>query len=140
MYFWTKNGIRMEIKDLITFSDSDLLVHQTLKQWVIRDSKIMPYHCSVLSLASKFWNLEFRHIPRTQNIFADALATLSSMIQHPDELVIEPIQIQFHDKPAYCLAVGETSDDRPWYSDIKEFIKTGSYPLNADSPAKNFLR
>ena len=62
------------------------------------------------------------------------------MIRHPDELVIEPIQIQFHDKPAHCLAVGETSDDRPWYSDIKEFIKTGSYPPNVNSPARSFLR
>ncbi|XP_027109345.2 uncharacterized protein [Coffea arabica] len=38
-------------------------------------------------------SLDFRDIPRTRNVFADALATLSSMIRYPDELVIEPIQI-----------------------------------------------
>nr|XP_027122157.1 uncharacterized protein LOC113739111 [Coffea arabica] len=92
--FGLKMALDMEIKDLIAFSDSDLLAHQTLKQWVTRDSKIMLYHCNLLSLASKFRNLELRHIPRTRNAFVDALATLSSMIQHPDELVIEPIQIQ----------------------------------------------
>ncbi|XP_027155483.1 uncharacterized protein LOC113755775 [Coffea eugenioides] len=46
-------ALEMEIKELLAFSDSDLLVHQTLKQWVIRDSKIMLYHCNLLSLAKE---------------------------------------------------------------------------------------
>ncbi|XP_071933888.1 uncharacterized protein [Coffea arabica] len=129
----------MEIKNLIVFSNSDLLVHQMLKQWVTRDSKIMLYHCSLLSLANKFRSLEYRHISHTCNVFADALATLSSMIRHPDELVIEPIQIQFQDKLAHCLAVGETSNNHPWYSAIKKFIKIESYPPGVDSTAKSFL-
>ncbi|XP_027169433.1 uncharacterized protein LOC113769160 [Coffea eugenioides] len=138
--FGLKMALDMEIKDLIAFSDSDLLVHQTLKQWVTRDSKIMLYHCNLLSLASKFRNLELRHIPRTRNAFADALATLSSMIQHPDELVIEPIQIQLQNRPAHCLVTERVTGGRSWYKDIKEFMKTGSYPPDTDSVAKNFLR
>nr|XP_027124338.1 uncharacterized protein LOC113741048 [Coffea arabica] len=138
--FGLKMALDMEIKDLIAFSDSDLLVHQTLKQWVTRDSKIMLYHCNLLSLASKFRNLELRHIPRTRNAFADALATLSSMIQHPDELVIEPIQIQLQNRPAHCLVTERVTDGRSWYKDIKEFMKTGSYPPDTDSVAKIFLR
>ncbi|XP_027184140.1 uncharacterized protein LOC113782446 [Coffea eugenioides] len=133
-------ALEIEIKDLIVFSDSDLLVHQTLKEWITRDSKILPYHCSLLDLANKFRSSEFRHIPRARNIFADALATLSLMIQHPDELVIEPIQIQLREKPAHCLVVKKSSDGRPWYSDIKEFLKTRSYPPGADTTAKSFLR
>ncbi|XP_071912344.1 uncharacterized protein [Coffea arabica] len=89
--FGLKMTLNMEIQDLIAFSDSDLFVHQTLKQCVTRDSKIMLYHCTLLNLASKFRSLELRHISHTRNVFADALSTLSSMIQHPDELVIEPI-------------------------------------------------
>ena len=138
--FGLKMALDMDIRDLLVFSDSDLLVHQTLKQWVTRDSKIMPYHCSLLVLASKFRELEFRHIPRSRNVFADALATLSSMIQHPDELTIEPIQIQLQEKPAHCLVVEETSDGRPWYHDIKEFIRNQSYTPGTDSAAKGFLR
>ncbi|XP_027071041.1 uncharacterized protein [Coffea arabica] len=103
----------MEIKDLIAFSDFDLLVHQTLKQWVTQDSKIMMYHCNLFSLASKFRILELRRIPRTCNDFADTLATLSSMIQHPDGLVIEPIHIQLQDRPAHSLVMEMDSDVRP---------------------------
>ncbi|XP_071940161.1 uncharacterized protein [Coffea arabica] len=138
--FGLKMALDMEIKDLIAFSDSDLLVHQTLKQWVTRDSKIMLYHCNLLSLASKFRNLEFRHISRTRNAFADALATLSSMIQHPDELVIESIQIQLQNRPAHCQVTERAIDGRSWYKDIKEFMKMGSYHPDTDSVAKNFLR
>nr|XP_027075972.1 uncharacterized protein LOC113699821 [Coffea arabica] len=132
--------LEMEIKDLLVFSDSNLLVHQTFKEWITRDSNILPYHCSLLELANKFRSLEFWHIPRVRNVFADALATLSSMIQHLDELVIEPIQIHLQEKPAHCLIVEKSFDGRPWYNDIKEFLKTGSYPPGADTTAKSFLR
>ncbi|XP_027169542.1 uncharacterized protein LOC113769278 [Coffea eugenioides] len=138
--FGQKMALEMEINDLIVFSDSDLLIHQTLKEWITRDSKILPYHCSLLELANKFRSLEFRHIPRVRNVFADALATLFSIIQHPDELVIEPIQIYLQEKPAHCLVVEKSPDGRLWYSDIKEFLKTGSYPPGADTTAKSFLR
>ncbi|XP_071921853.1 uncharacterized protein [Coffea arabica] len=137
--FGLKMALEIEIKDLIVFSDFDLLMHQTLKEWITRDSKILSYHCNLLDLAKKFRSLEFRHIPRARNVFADALATLSSMIQHPDELVIEPIQIQLQEKPTHCLVMKKSSDGRPWYSNIKEFLKTGSYPPGADATAKNFL-
>ncbi|XP_027178217.1 uncharacterized protein LOC113777381 [Coffea eugenioides] len=138
--FGLKMALEMEIKELVVFSDSDLLVHQTLKQWITKDSKILPYHCSLLTLAKQFQNLEFRHLPRARNAFVDALATLASMIQYPDELKIEPIQIQFQDKPAHCWAVDKSSDSVPWFNDIKEFLKTGSYPQHAGTKNKSFLR
>nr|XP_027096031.1 uncharacterized protein LOC113715926 [Coffea arabica] len=137
--FGLKMALEMEVKDFLVFSDSDLLVHQTLKEWITRDSKILPYHCSLLVLANKFRSLEFWHIPHVRNVFADALATLSSMIQHPNELIIEPIQIHLQEKPAHCLVVEKSPDGRSWYSDIKKFFKTGSYPLGTDTTAKSFL-
>ncbi|XP_027158374.1 uncharacterized protein LOC113759995 [Coffea eugenioides] len=132
-------ALEIEIKDLLVFSDSDLLVHQTLKEWITRDSKILPYHYNLLDLANKFKSLEFRHIPRAQNVFAGVLATLSSMIQHLDELVIEPSQIQLQEKPAHCLVMKKSSDSRPWYNDIKKFLKIRSYPPGANMTAKSFL-
>ncbi|XP_027184114.1 uncharacterized protein LOC113782420 [Coffea eugenioides] len=109
--FRLQMALKMKIKDLIVFSDFNL----------------------------SFRSLEFRHIPRTRNVFADALTILPSMIRHPNELIIEPIQIQLQGKSAHCLIVKKNSNDHPWYSDIKEFIKTGSYPPDADSTAKSLL-
>ncbi|XP_070013568.1 uncharacterized protein [Nicotiana sylvestris] len=42
-------------------------------------------------LRKRFTKTEFQHVPRAQNEFVDALATLSSMIQHPDKNFIDPI-------------------------------------------------
>ena len=61
------------------------------------------------------------------------------MIRHPDKLAIEPIHIQLKEKLVHCLVVEKASECHPWYSDIKEFIKTGSYSPGTDSPTKNFL-
>ncbi|XP_027178013.1 uncharacterized protein LOC113777173 [Coffea eugenioides] len=138
--FGLKMALEMEVKELIAFSDSDLLVHQTLKQWITKDSKILPYHSNLLKLARQFQSLEFRHLPRTRNVFADALAILSSMIQYPDELEIEPIRIQLQDKPAHCWVIDKSSGNSPWYNDIKEFIRTGSYPPETTANDKGFLR
>ncbi|XP_071923142.1 uncharacterized protein [Coffea arabica] len=56
-----------------------------------------------------------------------------------NKLAIEPIHIQLKEKLVHCLVVEKASECHPWYSDIKEFIKTGSYPPGTDSSTKNFL-
>ncbi|XP_070017731.1 uncharacterized protein [Nicotiana sylvestris] len=54
-----------------------------------------------------------------QNKFADALATLSSMIQHPDKNYIDPILLRIHNQLAYYAHVEEEADGKPWFHDIK---------------------
>ncbi|XP_070009128.1 uncharacterized protein [Nicotiana sylvestris] len=63
-----------------------------------------------------------QHVPRVQNEFADTLATLSSMIQHPDKNFIDPIPLKIHDQPAYCAHIEEEADGKPWFHDIKEYL------------------
>ncbi|XP_070011012.1 uncharacterized protein [Nicotiana sylvestris] len=57
-----------------------------------------------------------------QNEFADALATLSSMIQHPDKNYIDTIPVKIHNQPAYCAHVEEEADGKHWFYDIKEYL------------------
>ncbi|XP_070036574.1 uncharacterized protein [Nicotiana tomentosiformis] len=79
----------------------------------------------------RFTKIEFKHVPRTQNEFAYALATLSSMIQHPDKNFINHILIGIHKQPAYCAHVEEEFDSNLWFHDIKEYLEKGEYPGNA---------
>ena len=44
------------------------------------------------------------------NEIADALATLSSMLQHPDDAHIDPLYIQIRDQHAYCNMIEEEFD------------------------------
>ncbi|XP_070050813.1 uncharacterized protein [Nicotiana tomentosiformis] len=116
-------AIDMNVQELLVIGDSDLLVHQVLGEWDTKNTKILPYMYCIRELIKRFTKIEFKHIPRIQNEFADALVTLSSMIQHPDKNFIDPIPIGIHKQPAYCAHVEEESDGNPWFHDIKEYLK-----------------
>ncbi|XP_070046927.1 uncharacterized protein [Nicotiana tomentosiformis] len=126
-----KLAVDMNVRELMVIRDFDLLVHQVLGEWTAKNSKILPYlHC-VQELIKRFTKIEFRHVPRIQNEFVDALATLSSMIQHPEKHFIDPIPIGIPKQPAYCAQVEEEFDENPWFHDIKEYLEKGEYLENA---------
>ncbi|WMV18817.1 hypothetical protein MTR67_012202, partial [Solanum verrucosum] len=106
----------MGIQELLVLGDSDLLVHQIQGE------------------------LKFRHIPRVHNEIADALTTLSSMLQHPDEAHIDPLYIQIRDQHAYCNMVEEEFDGKPWFHDIKTYLQSGECPTNATSNQKRTIQ
>ncbi|XP_070014075.1 uncharacterized protein [Nicotiana sylvestris] len=62
-----------------------------------------------------------------ENEFADTLATLSSMIQHPDNNYIDPISAKIYNQPAYCAYIEEEADGKPWFHDIEEYLSKGEY-------------
>ncbi|XP_070025383.1 uncharacterized protein [Nicotiana sylvestris] len=84
-----------------------------LEEWATKNSKILPYLHHVQELRKRFMKTEFQHVPRVQNEFADTLATLSSMIQHPDKNFIDPILVKIHDQPTYCAHIEEEADGKP---------------------------
>ncbi|XP_070032048.1 uncharacterized protein [Nicotiana tomentosiformis] len=100
-------SIAMNVQELLVIRDSDLLVHQVLGEWATKNTKLLPYLHYVQELIKRFAKIVFKHVPRTQNAFADALATLSSMIQHPDKNFINLIPIGIHKQPAYCVHIEE---------------------------------
>ncbi|XP_070046542.1 uncharacterized protein [Nicotiana tomentosiformis] len=123
-------AVDMDIKVLLVIGDSDLLVHQVQGEWTTKNAKILLYlHC-VKELCKKFTKIEFIHISRIQNEFADALATLSYMIQHPDKNYIDHIEIEIRDQHTYCFHVDEELDGKPWYYDIERFLEAREYLEN----------
>ncbi|XP_070047133.1 uncharacterized protein [Nicotiana tomentosiformis] len=133
-------AIDMNVQELLVIGDSDLLVHQVLGEWATKNIKILPYLYCVYELIKRFTKIEFRHISRIQNEFADALATLSSIIQHPDKNFINHIPIGIHKQSAYYAHVEEESDGNPWFHDIKEYLARGEYPEHATHTQKCTLR
>ncbi|XP_070010840.1 uncharacterized protein [Nicotiana sylvestris] len=82
----------------------------------------------LLELVKRFTKIEFKHVPKIPNEFADALATLPSMIQHPDKNFIDLVPTRIHNQPAYCAHVEEEIDEKPWFHDIKEYLARREYP------------
>ncbi|XP_070008309.1 uncharacterized protein [Nicotiana sylvestris] len=112
-------AINMNIQELLVIGDSDLLVHKELRK--------------------RFTKIEFRHVPRVQNEFVDALSTLSSMIQYTDKNFIDPIPVRIHNQLAYCTHIEEEIDGKPWFHDIKEYLAKGEYPEHANHTQKRTL-
>ncbi|XP_070034557.1 uncharacterized protein [Nicotiana tomentosiformis] len=126
-----KLAVDMNIQELLVIGDSNLLVHQVLREWATKNNKIFPYLQCVQDLIKRFTKIEFKHVPRTQNAFVDILITLSSMIQHLDKNFIDPIPIEIRKQPSYFAHVEEEFDGNPWFHDIKEYLEKGEYLENA---------
>ncbi|XP_070017697.1 uncharacterized protein [Nicotiana sylvestris] len=88
----------------------------------------------------RFTKIEFKHVPRIQNEFADALATLSSMITPSRQEFHRSHPMRIHNQPAYCAHVEEETDGKPWFHDIKEFLAKREYPEHANYTQKCALR
>ncbi|XP_070017303.1 uncharacterized protein [Nicotiana sylvestris] len=97
-------------------------------------------HKEIEELRKRFTKIEFRHVPRIQNEFTDALATLSSMMQYPDKNFIDPTPVKIHDQPAYCAHVEEEADGKPWFHHIRKYLTKGEYPELANTIQKLTFR
>ncbi|PKI70614.1 hypothetical protein CRG98_008988 [Punica granatum] len=114
-------AIDFKVKELEVFGDSILTIFQTLGQWKTKDMKLVPYHEYLERLTENFEDISFTYTPRMKNQFADALATLASMVSIIRENLIEPLEIKIAKGPAHCNAI-EASEAKPWYVDIRNFL------------------
>ncbi|XP_070024992.1 uncharacterized protein [Nicotiana sylvestris] len=109
-------------------------------EWETRDLKLIPYRQFLHDLCQRFRSVEFMHIPRIRNEVSNALATLASMLHHPNKAYVEPLHIHVRDQHTYCNVVEEELDGEPWFHDIREYIKIGVYPVQASGDQKSTIR
>ncbi|KAH7834736.1 hypothetical protein Vadar_019075 [Vaccinium darrowii] len=135
-------ALEIGVKRLEVVGDSNLVVSQANGEWKVREDKLKPYHKDLKDLIPQFQTVTFTHVPRLKNRFADALATLASMVEIPDGIKLRPITIEQRDKPVfeYVMVVGEPNDGLPWYHDIWNFIERGEYPAGTDKKDQIALR
>ncbi|XP_070002279.1 uncharacterized protein [Nicotiana sylvestris] len=133
-------AIDMRVQEILVLGDSDLLVHQIQGEWETRDLKLIPYRQCLHDICQRFRSVQFKHIPRIHNEIADVLATLSSMLHHPDKAYVDPVHIQVRDQHAYCNVVEKEIDGEPWFHDIMKYIKSGVYPVHATGDQKRTIR
>nr|CAN65636.1 hypothetical protein VITISV_037276 [Vitis vinifera] len=134
--------LELEIGQMEVFGDSNLVLRQIQGEWKTRDVKLRPYHAYLELLVGIFDDLRCTHLPRAQNQFADALATLTSMIDIPVDAIVRQLLIESRSAPAYCCLIEDTEidDGLPWYHDIYHFLRLGIYPEAATTKEKRALR
>ena len=93
-------------------------------------------------MVDRFNELRYIHLPRVENQFADALATLASMIEIPTGVTVRPLLIETRFAPAYCCLIGDIDDqdELPWYHDIYQFLECDAYLESASAKDRRALR
>ena len=101
-----------------------------------------PYHAYLDLLVDRFDELRYIHLPKAENQFADALATLASVIEIPAGVTVLPLLIETRSAPAYYCLIGdiEDQDELPWYHDIYQFLSCGAFPESASAKDRRALR
>jgi len=132
-------AIDFRVKLLKVYGDSTLVIHQLKGEWETRDHKLMPYQAYVRKLMEFFDDISFHHIPREENQITDALATLVSMFKVSQHKDLSYIEFKCRSEPAHCCLIEEEEDGKPWYFDIKQYIKDKEYTPEASDNDKRTL-
>ena len=90
-------ALEVGVERLQVIGDSNLVVLQTNGEWKVREEKLKPYHRMLEDLIPQFEKVTFTYVPRLKNQFADALATLASMVELPVGVKMRPILIEQRD-------------------------------------------
>ncbi|XP_016706973.1 uncharacterized protein [Gossypium hirsutum] len=134
-------AIERKIKVLKVYGDSALVIYQLKREWETRDSKLISYRKMVLKLIDEFNDITFCYLLRDENQMADALATLTSMIQVNKLEDMKPIQMSIFETPAHCCSIEEEEKDyHPWYLNILQYVKNCEYLDQATENDKRALR
>ncbi|XP_059292151.1 uncharacterized protein LOC132045582 [Lycium ferocissimum] len=133
-------ALDMDTNELLVIGYFDLLIHQVHGEWATKNKKILLYVNLAQRLCKKFRKIEFQHTPRAQNEFADALATIASMIQHPESSHIDPLRISLKEEHAHCFHVEAEPYGKPWYNDIKMYLEKWEYLEGITNGEKKNIR
>ena len=137
-----ETALDLGIKQLEIYGDANLVIQKTQSIWRTRYEKLKPYHAYLDLLVARFDELRYIHLPRVENQFADALATLVSVVEIPARVIVRPLLIETRSAPAYCCLIGDikNQDELPWYHDIYQFLSCGDYPETTTSKDRRALR
>lgn len=100
-----------------------MLIEQVQGECTTKNIKTFPYVQCVKEMSKSFTKIKFKHVPRIQIELINALATLSSMIQHLDKNYTNTIKVELHDQHAYSFQVDKEPYGKSWYNDIKRLLK-----------------
>ncbi|XP_050890806.1 uncharacterized protein LOC127096254 [Lathyrus oleraceus] len=133
-------SIDLRIGILEVYGDSTLVIYQIKGDWETLHPNLIPYRDHILKLIPYFDDITFHHIPREENQLADALDTLSSMFKVKRANEAHDITIEHLDEAAYCLVVEAETDGKPWFYDIKQYLKKHEYPEDASITNKKTFK
>ncbi len=80
--------LAIDVKEVEIDEDSTLVLAQTQRIWKMKEEHLKPYQAYLERVCQKFARIEYTYMPKAQNQFADALATLASLVQIPENTFV----------------------------------------------------
>ncbi|XP_017441100.1 uncharacterized protein LOC108346536 [Vigna angularis] len=102
-------------------TDSQLVVGQLTESFQTKDDQLLRYYHKVKELVKQFRMVEFKHVPREQNVRADVLSKLANC-KGKDHLSSVIRQVMMSPSVEF-LAVQEVSSEPDWRKAIREIIQ-----------------
>ncbi|XP_030930831.1 uncharacterized protein LOC115956660 [Quercus lobata] len=135
----------LRVKGAKVFGDSTLVRAQAQKLWKVKEEHLKSYQQYLENLTKTFDKIEYTIIPRAQNQFADALATIAFVVEIPEgvwtrPLEIEPSYEEMHKGKTETLVMTIEGEEVPWYYDIMKFLELGAYLDGADKRERCSIR
>ena len=96
-------------------------------------------------MTKTFDRIEYTIIPRTQIQFADALATLASMVEIPKGIWTRPLEIEqsyeeVHKGKTKASVITIKEEKVSWFYDIMKFLELRAYLDDADKRERRSIR
>ena len=137
-----KTALDLGVKQLEIHRDSNLVIQHTQGILRTREEKLKHYHAYLDLFIDRFDELRYTHLPKVENQFTDALATLASVIEIPTGMTMQPLLIETRFTSAYCCLIGDIENqvELPWYHDIHQFLAYDAYPKSAIAKDRRALR
>ena len=136
--------LAIDVKEVEIYGNFVLVLVQTQRIWKTKEEHLKPYQAYLERVCQKFTKIEYTYMPRSQNQFIDALATLASLVQIPMNTFMQPIDIKRREVLAHerevCELDDEINDRKPWYYDIHNFVEDRVYLEGADRKDRRALR
>ena len=130
----------METDQLEVSSDSQLVVKQIEDSYEARGEKMILYLKKVRELLKKFVRVQVKHVPRSENSRADALAKLATASQE-DLGRVTPIE--HLPEPSVSVDNGEVSpvmSEPSWMDPIWDYLVDGKLPSDPKEASKLRVR
>ncbi|XP_047320555.1 uncharacterized protein LOC124924582 [Impatiens glandulifera] len=97
--------------------------------WQVRGENLKPYPTCLLRFINKFDHVSFVHTPRSQNLFADALAMLALMTQILVGIKVKPLKIRPKRKSDFEVGVVASVQvpTKLWFDILQNYTVYGEY-------------
>ena len=111
----------------------------------MKEEHLKPYEEYLEDLTKTFDRIKYLTIPRAQNQFVDALATLASLVEIPKGVWTWPLEIEqsygiVHEEKAEASVLVIEEEGVPWYYDIMKFLELEVYPNGDDKRERRSIR